>query len=76
MEPKKSRIESKPHELNDDFRSSTKDLVDSMMGEICQVLNSYFKQLNHMTTDGNKGDVPSSPPLIEEKNEDSSKMSE
>ena len=60
-----SRIESKPRESKADFRSRNKELFDSMMGEIRQVLNSYFEQLTHVSTNGGK-DVPSSPPLIEE----------
>ncbi|XP_027158244.1 putative disease resistance protein RGA1 [Coffea eugenioides] len=60
-----SRIESKPHESKADFRSRTKELFDSMMGEISQVLKSYFEQFTHVSTNGGK-DVPSSPPLIEE----------
>ena len=66
MEPKNSGIESRPREPRDDIRSWTEGLVESMMGEIRQVLNSYFEQNNHVSTDGNKRDVHSNPPLIEE----------
>ena len=66
IEPKNSRIESRSREPKDDMRSLTKGLVDSMMKEIRQMLNSSFKQNNHVSVDGNKGDVHSSPSLIEE----------
>ena len=61
-----SRIESKPRESKDDFRSRTKALVDSMMEKISQVLDSHLEQLNHVSTGANKGKFHSSPSLIEE----------
>ena len=61
-----SRIESKPRESKDDFRSRTKALVDSMMEKISQVLDSHLEQLNHVSTSANKGKFHSSPSLIEE----------
>ena len=65
IKPKKSRIESKLSDPKDDFQSWTKELVDSIMKEIRQVLNSFFEQNNHDLAYGNKGDVHSRPPLIE-----------